>query len=690
MSSARPGELRRTAGRDGFLDRLWVNTPFSSVKGRIVIGFGLVTLILIGVIAGAAWQARAHQVKIAELEEHSTTASLLQNAEANASIAGLLLQRYVISGDDVYVEEIQAHADAAEANMNEALAYGSVNGIEDVFAAGTTLVQDAARTTQLRQNGNVAEAEALIEKIVPQFREYRIKLEALADAQLDEVATLRQQANSTARLTVLLLIASGIIGVSLVVVGGFLLARSIIKPLAALENTARRASAGDLSARAPTSGPAELAHLGGVLNNMMETVEHNTEQVRQANEELQERHRQLTDARSQAATDPLTGLGNHRAFHTRLQELVEVAKKSGSSLGLIVMDIDGFKEVNDVRGHQVGDEVLRNVANALGEVTGKQNCYRYGGDELAILVPCADRPAAVELATRVRDAVADMSVGGYPGVTASVGVAVFPESATTAKDVVYRADMAMYNAKATGKNRVTAWGSSLDEHLNGIAPCGDGNGRHHADIVASLISALTAKDPKTKDHAERCSWYTAELASELGLSDAEVSVLRVGSLLHDIGKLVVPDDILLKPGPLTAAEMKRMRRHPTDGANTLSSVPTAADAIPVILHHHERFDGTGYPRGLSGEEIPIGARILLVADAFDAMTADRPYRKAMPVADAIAELKRFSGTQFDPRVVDAFLTVLKRAGRYSEDATDGDAVAATSAGEPAALAPHNH
>jgi HD-GYP domain-containing protein (c-di-GMP phosphodiesterase class II) len=146
----------------------------------------------------------------------------------------------------------------------------------------------------------------------------------------------------------------------------------------------------------------------------------------------------------------------------------------------------------------------------------------------------------------------------------------------------------------------------------------------------------------------------------------------VASLLHDVGKIVVPDEILLKPGPLNATEMKRMRRHPSDGANTLSNVPTAVDAVPVILHHHERFDGAGYPDGLSGNDIPIGARILLVADAFDAMTEDRPYRKAMPVGDAIAELKRFSGTQFDPTIVAAFLAVLKRTGRYPAQAADGD------------------
>ncbi len=688
MLGARSRELHETGGRFGFRDRLWTNTPVSSVKGRIIIGFGLVTLLLIGVVAGAAYQARAHQSDLAVLETHTRTASQLQSAEANAAISGLLLQRYVISGDEIYVAEIKEHADAAQASMNAALANGNVAGLDAVYAYGTILVQDAARVTQLRLSGNVAEAEALVEQIVPLFREYRIQLEALASEELAEVASLSERASATGRLTALLLVASGAIGVVLLVVGGYLLARSILKPLAALEGTARRASDGDLSARAPTSGPGELAHLGVVLNDMMDAVEQKTEKLRYANEELRHRHRQLTDARSQAATDPLTDLGNHRAFHKQLQWHVETARQSGSSLGLILLDLDSFKEVNDSQGHQAGDELLRNVAKVLAEVTAtptctanckelckqhcKEYCFRYGGDELAILVPGADRATATEFAARVRVAIENMPVDSGPGITASVGVAIFPESGTTAKEIVYRADMAMYNAKATGKNRVNVWGSSLDEHLDGIAPRSDDTGRRHADVVASLTSALRAKDPQTKDHAERCSWYTGELAAELGLADTEISVLRVASLLHDIGKIVVPDEILLKPGPLNATEMKRMRRHPTDGANTLSNVPTAAEAVPVILHHHERFDGAGYPDGLSGEDIPIGARILLVADAFDAMTFDRPYRKAMPVADAIAELTRFSGTQFDPTIVDAFLAVLKRTGRYPAQAANGD------------------
>jgi putative nucleotidyltransferase with HDIG domain len=178
------------------------------------------------------------------------------------------------------------------------------------------------------------------------------------------------------------------------------------------------------------------------------------------------------------------------------------------------------------------------------------------------------------------------------------------------------------------------------------------------------MTALSAKDPATSEHSERCSWYTAELARELGLSDADVETLRLAALLHDLGKLVTPDEILRKPGPLDKDETASMRQHPIHGMSMLTQIDAAAQAIPTILHHHEHFDGSGYPDGLAGDEIPIASRILLVTDAFDAMTTDRPYRKAMPEEAAIQELRRCSGSQFDPHIVEAFLRVISRTGAH--------------------------
>ncbi len=180
--------------------------------------------------------------------------------------------------------------------------------------------------------------------------------------------------------------------------------------------------------------------------------------------------------------------------------------------------------------------------------------------------------------------------------------------------------------------------------------------------VAALLAALAAKDRATSAHAERCSWYATRLAQELGLTEEDTSIVRLAAVLHDIGKLAVPDEVLFKPGPLDEAEWAQMKEHPTAALPILSRVPAVAEATPAILHHHERFDGSGYPDGLAGNDIPVASRMLLVTDAFDAMTNDRPYRKALSVGAAIEELKQNSGTQFDPAVVAAFLGLLERQG----------------------------
>jgi HD-GYP domain-containing protein (c-di-GMP phosphodiesterase class II) len=280
-------------------------------------------------------------------------------------------------------------------------------------------------------------------------------------------------------------------------------------------------------------------------------------------------------------------------------------------------------------------------------------------------MPAADLKGSVRAAERLRLAVEKMSTGDGQKLTVSLGVASFPDMAASAEELIYRADMAMYWAKSTGKNRVGDWDGLLSRRTDGAVPLdlGSRDGKVR-DAVVSLVSALAAKDPVTRDHTERCSWYTAELAAELGLGEEEASVVRLASLLHDIGKLVVPVEVLCKPGPLTEEEWVQMRQHPTTALHILSPIDSTSNAVPAILHHHEHFDGSGYPGGLAGDDIPMASRILLVADAFDAMTTDRPYRKAMPIKAAIEELKRHRGSQFDPEVVDAFLKILDRGGAH--------------------------
>jgi HD-GYP domain-containing protein (c-di-GMP phosphodiesterase class II) len=248
-------------------------------------------------------------------------------------------------------------------------------------------------------------------------------------------------------------------------------------------------------------------------------------------------------------------------------------------------------------------------------------------------------------------------------VTASLGAAYFPEAASSAEELLYGADAAMYWAKSAGKNRVGDWRQLVRRRDDDSQPWYvSDRGVRAPDAVAALVAALAAKDPSTSAHTDRCSWYSGHLAETLGLDEAEITIVRLASLLHDIGKIGVPDEVLFKAGPLNAEEWAVMKKHPTSALHVLREIRVIHDATPAILHHHEHYDGSGYPDGLAGADIPIASRILLVTDAFDAMTTDRPYRKGMPVAAAIEELRRHSGSQFDPAVVQAFLRVLEEHG----------------------------
>ena len=351
-----------------------------------------------------------------------------------------------------------------------------------------------------------------------------------------------------------------------------------------------------------------------------------------------------------ALTDPLTGLGNHRHFHERLQRDLDDAQADGHPFALCLIDIDDFKQVNDRCGHPVGDRVLAQVASRLRQ---GGEAFRLGGDEFAILLPGREERDAVPIAEAVLERIEGTEFEHGEPVTVSAGIATYPQHGIERSQLVRVADSALYWAKEHGKHRVRVYRPDVVElaELRHLAEGPDRAARFRA--AASLAHAVDARDAYTGSHSYMVGELAARVAARMMLDAEQVELIRLAGSLHDLGKLAITEEILRKPGPLNEAERLVLERHPQIGFRMLDSLGVE----PVgswVLHHHERWDGGGYPEKLAGGKIPLGARILLVADAYDAMTSDRVYRGRLSHDRAIAELERCAGTQFDPDVVAAF------------------------------------
>jgi diguanylate cyclase (GGDEF)-like protein/putative nucleotidyltransferase with HDIG domain len=377
------------------------------------------------------------------------------------------------------------------------------------------------------------------------------------------------------------------------------------------------------------------------------------------------------DARRHADLDGVTDLLNHRAIQERLKAALARAKRERQPLTIVMMDLNNFKFFNDTYGHPVGDQVLRTVADSLREICRADDIIgRYGGDEFIAILTDTEAQGALEVCSRIAARTEEKAYQDPAGrripIGLSFGASVYPHDGETAHELLSLSDANLYEAKRGGAPAHEGRKPAEEaQELKKLREAGEGGS---FGVLDALVTAIDNKDHYTRRHSDDVTHWAGLMALELGLSTETQRAVRIGALLHDIGKIAVPDRILNKSGILDDDEYQIMQQHPVFGALIVKDVPNLKEVLDGIRHHHERYDGRGYPDRLQGEAIPLMARLLAVPDTFSAMTNARPYRPALSWDEALNEIRRVRGSHLDPQMTDAFLKVIQRV-------MDGDASA---------------
>lgn len=386
-------------------------------------------------------------------------------------------------------------------------------------------------------------------------------------------------------------------------------------------------------------------------------------QINKQKKELVQSNKKL---QSLATTDGLTGLLNHRTFQDTLSKCIVKAGTANKPLTLLMMDIDNFKIFNDQFGHQAGDKVLVQLSRQMKDAFKNTGFVaRYGGEEFVVILPNTGHEKGLALAQEfsslIQSTPLKLDEETEVRISLSIGLASYPKDAADRQNLIKFADRALYKAKELESSKVQMYYSVLEELRDNIECDQD-----LMKIIHTLNTIINAKDKYTYGHSERVMNYAKDLALFMGLPQKDIESITIGAFLHDIGKVEIPGYILNKPGRLNTEEFGFIKKHPLIGAEIIKPIKSLEKAREFTLYHHERYDGTGYPFGLAGKNIPIYGRIAAVVDAFDAMTTNRPYQKVKFRDEALIELQKGAGNQFDPEVVHKFIEMYRKNLRATE------------------------
>lgn len=364
--------------------------------------------------------------------------------------------------------------------------------------------------------------------------------------------------------------------------------------------------------------------------------------------------------KKQSITDELTKLYNHRYFHDTVTKWI--MKKTYKKFSVAMIDIDQFKIYNDLYGHFAGDEALKKIAEILSNTAYKDDLLvRYGGEEFVIIMPNIAGPTALKAIERMRRAVEDgflLSNEAKEFLTVTIGVSCYPDDGSNLEEILSKADRAMYYGKQSGRNKAILFKEDTTI-VNDNLEVQEQIKEAHLSSIYALAATIDAKDHYTYGHSNNVATLSAALAKEANFGEDDIERVRSAGLLHDIGKVGIPESILSKVGFLDDSEMEIMHSHVVQSINIIKHIPNLLETVPIIMSHHEKYDGTGYPRGIKGTNIPILGRVICIADSFDAMTTDRPYRRGLSLEQAVYELKKNSSKQFDPVLVETFIKMIK-------------------------------